>query len=770
MACRDIVVTGMRLKSGHGAIKMGTESMAPFENIKISDCYIYNTNNGGIKLLTVDGAHLRNVEIFNITMVEVKTPILIRLGSRLNVFRKGQDTQQPTGTLDNVIIRDVKAKASKNAQLTPPSGILITGVPGHYITNLTLKNIEIDLAGGGTAEHARQQVPEAIDKYPEVKTFGPRVPAYGVWARHVKGLKLQNITFNLDSNDLRPAFVCEDGANIEISNWKIPATTGAESIIRLEDVQGALILNNDVKGEAASFVRVEGTASGNVKIEKNKVKEIRKAVPPLWNDFVQARKTGKTPVLPDFSYAGYHFSEKPIPDASGKRFSVIDFGALPNDDQSDEAGIQAAIDAAEKNPDGGVVFFPPGRYVLAADTNNRKQIRITKSNIVLKGSGAGPGGTEIYQANMWVNNRQIIFRPENNKTALLTTIVKDAPRESFWIEVADASKLKQGQDVVIRHKSEEYTRLYFAPLQLKQQWTRLFGEKGGMQISEIHTIEKIDGNKIKFKNPIHFNLVMVKAAPFELHTYNCIEECGVEDILFSSNWKTYPEEFVHHKNAIHDNAYIALGMEYAKNCWVRNCVFQDWNDGVFFRAGYQVSVLNVEFKGKKGHTSVHARTGYGVLIKDCRFNGAQHHGPGTGYSASGTVITRCSMASDQNFDIHSGQPMATLFDDIEGGIFTNLGGPEPGHPHHGKDLVLWNFRHRSARDIHYNFWDMERRRNYTIAHPVLVGFQSDKKVDFENAGINQLQNEMVLPISLFEAQLVLRLTGKNIAEEPKRGF
>jgi polygalacturonase len=281
MACRDVVVKGMRLKSGHGAIKMGTESMAPFENIKISDCHIYNTNNGGIKLLTVDGAHLRNVEIFNITMVEVKTPILIRLGSRLNVFRKGQDTQQPTGTLDNVIIRDVKAKASKNAQLTPSSGILITGVPGHYITNLTLKNIEIDLAGGGTAEHARQIVPEAIDNYPEVKTFGPRVPAYGVWARHVKGLKLQNITLKLDSNDLRPAFVCEDGAGIEVSGWNIPSTRGAESIIRLENVRDARIVNNNVKGEAMSFVRVEGTASGNVEIGKNKVKEIKKIVPPL---------------------------------------------------------------------------------------------------------------------------------------------------------------------------------------------------------------------------------------------------------------------------------------------------------------------------------------------------------------------------------------------------------------------------------------------------------------------------------------------------------
>ncbi len=88
MACRDITVSNMRLKSGHGAIKMGTESMAPFENIKISNCYIYNTNNGGIKLLTVDGAHLRNVEISDITMVDVKTPILLRLGSRLSVFRK----------------------------------------------------------------------------------------------------------------------------------------------------------------------------------------------------------------------------------------------------------------------------------------------------------------------------------------------------------------------------------------------------------------------------------------------------------------------------------------------------------------------------------------------------------------------------------------------------------------------------------------------------------------------------------------------------------
>lgn len=278
MACRDIVVTGMRLKSRQAGIKTGTESMAPFENIKISDCYIYETRNGGIKLNTVDGAHLRNIEISDIVMDEVRTPMLFRLGSRLNVFRKGQDTKQETGTFENVVIRNVKAKAAADAQLKPPSGILITGVPGHYITNLTLENIEINLAGGGTAENARHDVPEAVDKYPEISTFGPLIPAYGVWARHVKGLKLKNVSFTLDSADVRPAFIVEDGKKIEIDGGKVHVSPGAESVIRLENVAGANISNMNAAGEAASFVRIEGSESDNVRLSKNNTACVKKVI------------------------------------------------------------------------------------------------------------------------------------------------------------------------------------------------------------------------------------------------------------------------------------------------------------------------------------------------------------------------------------------------------------------------------------------------------------------------------------------------------------
>jgi hypothetical protein len=278
MACKSIIVSGMKLKSSQAGIKMGTESMAPFEDIKISNCHIYDTKNGGIKLLTVDGAHLRNIEISDITMSEVRTPMLFRLGSRLNVFRKDQDTKQPTGSFENVVIRNVKAQAADSAQLKPPSGILITGVPGHYITNLTLENIEIELLGTGTVENARQIVPEAIDQYPEVKTFGPTIPAYGVWARHVKGLKLKNITFRVKNNDLRPVFICEDGNDIEVSGWNIPATIGARSIIRLENVEGAAISNNYVKGKADVFIKVEGAHSKLIRVTNNKTKGIKKVI------------------------------------------------------------------------------------------------------------------------------------------------------------------------------------------------------------------------------------------------------------------------------------------------------------------------------------------------------------------------------------------------------------------------------------------------------------------------------------------------------------
>ncbi|MET3881380.1 hypothetical protein [Niastella sp. OAS944] len=84
-----------------------------------------------------------------------------------------------------------------------------------------------------------------------------------------------NITFTLDSNDQRPAFVCEDGKEIELTGWKTPATSNAPSIIRLEHVEKASISNMNVLGTADAFVSAEGD-SKDIQLRKNKTPGVKK--------------------------------------------------------------------------------------------------------------------------------------------------------------------------------------------------------------------------------------------------------------------------------------------------------------------------------------------------------------------------------------------------------------------------------------------------------------------------------------------------------------
>ena len=270
MACRNIVVSHMRLKSNQAGIKIGTESMADFENISIRDCYIYDTKNGGIKLLSVDGARIKNVRISGINMQQVRTPLLLRLGSRLSVFRKGRDQRQQTGSFENVMLKDIIAVSADSTQLKSATGILITGVPGHPVSGVMFKNIFIDLPGGGMADEAAAVVPEAIEKYPEVKTFGPVIPAYGLWARHVRDLKMESIRFRLRRNDARPVLVLEDATGVALRNFSVPYAKGpVTGIVRTS--KQVKIEGWKVAGGASVFLNTDSISRWQLRLHANRL-------------------------------------------------------------------------------------------------------------------------------------------------------------------------------------------------------------------------------------------------------------------------------------------------------------------------------------------------------------------------------------------------------------------------------------------------------------------------------------------------------------------
>ena len=488
-------------------------------------------------------------------------------------------------------------------------------------------------------------------------------------------------------------------------------------------------------------------------------------VADVWIDFVDAQAESRQPILPDYSYSGYYFSERELPDVTTYTyFDVTDYGVIADDTEYDDEGIQATIDAAVASGTPAVVFFPAGRYIVSSDNDIEKSIYISGDHIVLKGEGSGEGGTEIYMDQMRVDNGhwQFSFQPASFSTGTLTSLTAEAKRGDFTVSVASTASLTEGQSVFISHRSEEYSRVHFDNLALNEgEWTRLFGDDEGLIVYECHIIERIDGNTVTFKNPIQVDMPIL-SEDFVIRNLRTIEGVGIEDIRFTSGWISHPENFVHHANDIVDYGWNAVQFKYVQNAWIRNCEFKDWTQVADIRESIGVTVENVAVTGKRGHASWITRRNYGVLVKDCVDTANHHHGPGVGYSGVSTVYLRYQMNPNQSIDSHSGSPYTTLYDDMRGGDFSSNGGPWIGYPHHARFLTFWNFQHTTTSSSNYDFWSVADREPATYAEPFFIGLQSSHSVNMIGEGMDENRNVMVQPRSLFEAQLHLRLTGEEL--------
>ena len=231
--CRNVTVSNCVLSTRCNALKMGTESNGGFENIVMTGCSIYDTRLAGIALEIVDGGTMDRVVVSNITMNNIGAPIFVRLGNRARPFKK--DMEKPgIGIMRNITISNIEATGA-NA-----TGCAISGLPQAKIENITLSNIRLSFAGGGTKEDADRAAPEKPDAYPEYSMFG-KLPAYGLYCRHVKGLKLLNVQLQLANADQRQGVVMEDVEDALIDDLTGPYPSGADSTIRLNDVKEVII-------------------------------------------------------------------------------------------------------------------------------------------------------------------------------------------------------------------------------------------------------------------------------------------------------------------------------------------------------------------------------------------------------------------------------------------------------------------------------------------------------------------------------------------------
>jgi polygalacturonase len=204
-----VTVHDCRLNSPSNGFKIGTETSGDVRSVAVRGCRIEGMprtgadpaalvlaqEGGGLAIESVDGAHVTDIRISDVTIDACAVPIFIRLGAR------GRGQRVPAaGSIRGVTISNVTATGARDA-------CTISGVPGHPVVDVALSAVTIATAPAAPPPAA--PVPELEAEYPQAGMFGA-LPASGLFARHAAGLVLHDVDVSVTNGDPRPKLVTDD--------------------------------------------------------------------------------------------------------------------------------------------------------------------------------------------------------------------------------------------------------------------------------------------------------------------------------------------------------------------------------------------------------------------------------------------------------------------------------------------------------------------------------------------------------------------------------
>jgi hypothetical protein len=235
------------------------------------------------------GGEAKNIPISNcvLVMTNVTGPISIGLDSTSR-RSSASGTPREKGVVRNLSFSGIRATVVAEGRQYADMAwkqnyrpgetrtcITLNGAHGDYLEGITFNDIHITYAGGGTAEEAaRRDVPQMAGEYFELGTL----PAYGLWARNVRGLEMSNVRFEVEAADLRPAVVLDHVEDAAVSLLSTQGNARAESVLRLIESRDVLLAGCRVLTPAAVFLHVEGAGSAGIRVNGG---DLSKAATPL---------------------------------------------------------------------------------------------------------------------------------------------------------------------------------------------------------------------------------------------------------------------------------------------------------------------------------------------------------------------------------------------------------------------------------------------------------------------------------------------------------
>lgn len=280
--CKNIKISNCIVTTEASAIKLGTESSGGYQNITISDCTIKDVPLlSGLSIMSVDGAILDNLQISNIQMENVATPIFLRLGNRNRPYKTGEYV--PTiATVSNISFNNITAINAKY-----PS--IMAGLHSKKISDITINNFSvsyIDPFEGPFVEP--NKIPFNDMVYPSALIFGRNLPTYAFYVRNIENISMSNISISSKATQKVHPFLFDYIDNLKLKNITADTFKKDGSIAYLRNINGLTASEFHLKNGHINTFTIEKDNCSDIHIENTSKGSVINEIPALKDEQLYA--------------------------------------------------------------------------------------------------------------------------------------------------------------------------------------------------------------------------------------------------------------------------------------------------------------------------------------------------------------------------------------------------------------------------------------------------------------------------------------------------
>ena len=260
------------------------------QNIAVTNCLIYDSYGCPIKI-SAGRASIENFTFSNIIMRNVTGPIGIGFSGPSNNNSNSNDQNTSRSFIRNIVFNAIRATVV-SAPVNHPdihfgisvregeknSCITLNAMGDYYLENISFTDVHVKYGGGGTKEQATKVVPNEAAEYFGVWNHEPGgPPAYGMYARNVKGLTLQNVRFEYEEPDARPAIIFDNVQDASVNNLTAKGSEGTE-LLRFINSKDILLTGTRLLTPSSVFLLVQGSSSKDITISGGDFQKAKQSV------------------------------------------------------------------------------------------------------------------------------------------------------------------------------------------------------------------------------------------------------------------------------------------------------------------------------------------------------------------------------------------------------------------------------------------------------------------------------------------------------------